>query len=130
MQSQRNLICALPVLTLQLLLACLHLVPHCAPSLGSKAFLPAEDLFGSIFPISLWGFREREQTRKIFFSATVFHSAAGSQAKGEGGGEPEQMGVGWNKYLFQELNLGEKKAVPPFPHPSRDPEENAKESLV
>lgn len=40
------------------------------------------------------------------------------------------MGVGWNKYLFQELNLGEKKAVPPFPHPSRDPEENAKESLV
>lgn len=118
-----------PGLTLQLLLAYLHLTPPVCPLLGSEAFLPAEDLFGSIFPISLWGFREREQTRKIFFSATVFHSAAGSQAKGEGG-EQERMGVGWNKYLFQELNLGEKKAVPPFPHPSQDPEKNAKKSLV
>lgn len=129
MQSQRNLICALLVLTVQLLTAYLHLMPPVSPLLGAKAFLPAEDLFGSIFPISLWGFREREQTRKIFFSATVFHSAAGSQAEGEGESRSGWGSAGINT-RSESLIWVRKKAVPPFPHPSHDPEENAKRSLV
>lgn len=67
MQSQRNLICALPVLTLQLLLACLHLVPHCAPSLALRPSFPLKIYLVLFFPSLFGAFEKGNRRGKYFF---------------------------------------------------------------
>lgn len=111
MQSQRNLICVLLVPTLQLLLARLYLMAPVCPLPGPKAFLPAEDLFGS-FPspprLSLGLSRKGTDAENIFFPQQFSILRLVPKPRGRGRAGTGRGEVGWNKYLFQELNLGEK----------------------
>lgn len=84
-QSQRNLICALSVLTLQLLLACLHLVPQCAPALALRPSFPLKIYLVLFFPSLFGAFEKGNRRGKYFFPQQFSILRLVPKPRGEGG---------------------------------------------